>query len=159
MRGAGQRRDSQPCGLTMTDIVSPAERARIMSKIRSRGNKSTELRLIALLKEMGVKGWRRGYPVKGKPDFVFLNYKIAIFTDGCFWHGHGCRVAKPQTRSDYWTKKISRNMERDKKVTKMFESRGWLVIRVWECEFRHKAAEARKKLGWLRALLDESPQD
>ena len=133
----------------MTDIVSPDERSRIMGKVRSRGNKSTELRLIALFRELGIKGWKRNYPVKGKPDFVFLRKRIAVFVDGCFWHGHHCRNLKPATNSEYWTKKIARNMERDRAIVALFEARGWRVIRVWECELRRKGAEAKKKLSEL----------
>lgn len=138
----------------MTDIVSKDERSRIMGKVRSSGNKSTEMRLIALFRELGIKGWKRNYPVKGKPDFVFLRKKIAVFADGCFWHGHHCRNLSPATNPDYWKRKIARNMERDRAVVALFESRGWRVIRIWECELRHKGAEAKKKLRDLMAPRD-----
>lgn len=75
----------------MADIVSREVRSNIMKKVASKGNKSTELKLITLFKENNIKGWRRQYPVKGHPDFVFLKQKVAIFVDGCFWHGHDCR--------------------------------------------------------------------
>ena len=77
-------------GDILSDVFSVAARSEIMRKIKSKGNKSTELRLISLFKEFGITGWRRNYPVKGRPDFVFLNRRIAIFVDGCFWHGHEC---------------------------------------------------------------------
>lgn len=67
-----------------------------MSRVRSKNNKSTELKLIQIFKENGITGWRRNYKVKGHPDFVFLDKKIAIFVDGCFWHGHDCRNTRPQ---------------------------------------------------------------
>ncbi len=66
----------------MSDIFEPEKRSAIMSKVRSKGNNSTELRLIKYFKENNIRGWRRGYKVKGHPDFVFIKYKIAIFVDG-----------------------------------------------------------------------------
>lgn len=106
-----------------------------MSKVRSKGNKSTELKLIKYFKENDIHGWRRGYPVKGHPDFVFVDKKIAIFVDGCFWHGHDCRNTRPSDNAEFWQKKRERNMLHDKEITELFEARGWTVIRIWECEF------------------------
>lgn len=87
---------------------------------------------------MGIKGWRRNYPVAGHPDFVFPKLKVAVFVDGCFWHGHNCRNLKPSNNSEYWEKKIKYNIEHDKKVTASFEKRGWKVLRIWECELKKK---------------------
>lgn len=66
-------------------------------------------------------GWRRNYPVKGHPDFVFLDKKIAIFVDGCFWHGHDCRNTRPSDNAEYWNKKRERNIRHDNEVTALFE--------------------------------------
>jgi DNA mismatch endonuclease (patch repair protein) len=107
-----------------------------MSKVRSRGNKSTELRLIALFRKNGIIGWKRSYSVKGNPDFVFLKKKVAIFVDGCFWHGHDCRNTRPKNNEEYWRKKRLRNMARDQKIADLFKTRGWTVLRIWECELR-----------------------
>ena len=63
-----------------------------MRKVKSKKNKSTELRLIDIFKQNGITGWKRNYPVKGHPDFVFLKEKVAVFVDGCFWHGHDCQI-------------------------------------------------------------------
>jgi DNA mismatch endonuclease, patch repair protein len=60
-----------------------------MAAVRSRGNKDTELKLIAILRGYHIKGWRRHQPLPGKPDFLFRRYRLAVFVDGCFWHG--CR--------------------------------------------------------------------
>jgi DNA mismatch endonuclease (patch repair protein) len=109
-----------------------------MSKVRSKGNKSTELRLIEVFASRGIKGWRRNYPVKGHPDFVFPKKRIAVFVDGCFWHGHDCRNTRPKQNEDYWSAKRERNMAHDKAVTEEFEKRGWRVLRVWECELKKK---------------------
>ena len=128
--------------ISVADIYDPKKRFEIMGKIKSDRNKSTELRLIELFKRHHVTGWRRKYPVKGKPDFVFLSKKIAVFVDGCFWHGHDCRNTRPSEHQDFWDKKLKRNMARDKEVTEMFEARGWKVVRIWECELKKKNQEA-----------------
>ena len=93
----------------MTDIVDEQTRSYVMSRVRSTKNKSTELKLISIFKELNIKGWRRGSKLKGKPDFIFPKNKIAIFVDGCFWHGHECRKSIPQTNTDYWMTKIAKN--------------------------------------------------
>jgi DNA mismatch endonuclease (patch repair protein) len=109
-----------------------------MRKIKSNGNKSTELRLIRLFQENAIAGWRRRYPVIGRPDFVFLDKKIAIFVDGCFWHGHDCRNTRPKSNEEYWKKKREHNIQHDKFVKARFEARGWTVLRIWECELQKK---------------------
>lgn len=122
----------------MNDIFDKEERSEIMRKVKSKGNKSTELRLIKLLDENGITGWRRNYPVKGHPDFVFLEKKVAVFVDGCFWHGHDCRNTHPEDNKDYWKKKRERNIQHDKEINTQFISRGWTVLRIWECELKKK---------------------
>lgn len=126
-----------------------------MRSIKGKGNKSTELALISVFQEYGISGWRRGYSVKGHPDFVFIKARIAIFVDGCFWHGHDCRNTRPKDNEDFWSKKINVNVERDKTVTSMFESRGWTVLRIWECELKKKnRAELVKKLNHILKSQD-----
>lgn len=120
----------------MTDTFSKIERSAIMRKIKQNGNKTTEQKLIEIFKQKNIKGWRRHYKVKGKPDFVFLNSKIAVFADGCFWHGHHCRNIIPKQNAEYWNKKRQRNIDRDKRVNKLFEKRGWTVLRFWECQIK-----------------------
>ena len=120
----------------MADVFDDAQRSTVMSRVRSSGNKSTELRLIKLFKSEEITGWRRNYPVKGKPDFVFLKQRVAVFVDGCFWHGHDCRNTRPSDNAEYWKKKRERNIQHDIEVTGMFVSRGWTVLRIWECELK-----------------------
>lgn len=127
----------------MADVFDKSKRSEIMKKVRSKKNKSTELKLIELFKENNIHGWRRNYNVKGHPDFVFLDKRIAIFVDGCFWHGHDCRNTRPKDNEDYWTKKRERNMKHDKEVTEYFEARGWTVVRIWECELSRKNTSAK----------------
>ncbi len=122
----------------MPDVFEKDKRSEIMRHVRSKGNKSTELKLISIFRELGITGWRRGYPVKGHPDFVFLEKKIAFFVDGCFWHGHDCRNTRPTENEKYWNKKRERNIQHDAEITACFESRGWRVMRIWECELKKK---------------------
>lgn len=122
----------------MADVFSKEKRSQIMQRVKSSGNKSTEEKLIQYFSERNITGWRRHYNVKGHPDFVFLDKRIAIFVDGCFWHGHDCRNTKPNDNAEYWEKKRKRNMDHDRQITTLFEKRGWTVIRIWECELIKK---------------------
>ena len=120
----------------MADTFSKEERSSIMRKVMGKGNKSTEKKLIDIFKVYGIKGWRCNYPVKGKPDFVFPKLKIAVFADGCFWHGHHCRNIVPKQNAEYWDQKRQRNINRDNQVNKLFIERGWTVLRFWECDIK-----------------------
>lgn len=126
----------------MADVFDREKRSNIMLKVRSKGNKSTELKLIEIFRKEHITGWKRDYPVKGHPDFVFLNKKIAVFVDGCFWHGHDCRNTRPSDNQEYWQRKRERNIRHDKEITVLFESRGWRVLRIWECELKAKNRQA-----------------
>jgi len=103
-----------------------------MAQVKSAGNKSTETRMVAVLRKNGITGWRRSYPLPGKPDFTFPGLKVVVFVDGCFWHGHPTKCRLPKTNRAYWKKKIERNVARDRLVTRILKQRGWRVIRVWE---------------------------
>jgi DNA mismatch endonuclease (patch repair protein) len=130
----------------MTDTFSKEERSKIMRTVKSKGNKSTEIKLIQIFKERGIKGWRRNYKLFGKPDFAFPKSRIAVFVDGCFWHGHNCRNTKPSSNVEYWRKKIHRNIERDRAVTEYLNNKRWQVIRIWECELKKDELEKLKLL-------------
>jgi DNA mismatch endonuclease (patch repair protein) len=109
-------------------------RSALMSRIRSSRNKTTELKFAMLLRASKLKGWRRNYPLPGKPDFVFSASKLAVFVDGCFWHGHDCgRNLKPKRNAQAWRKKITGNRLRDRRVSRKLRALGWRVIRIWEC--------------------------
>ena len=131
----------------MTDIFTKQERSAIMKNVKSRGNKSTEQRLIEIFWQKKITGWRRSYPVYGKPDFVFREKKIALFADGCFWHGHYCRNIVPKQNSDYWNKKRQRNVDRDTKISALFEQRGWTVLRFWECDIKRASIDLNILMG------------
>ena len=122
----------------MADVFTKAKRSAVMALIRSRENRATELRLIALMREHGITGWRRSASVFGKPDFVFRRERVVVFVDGCFWHG--CPKPKhsplPKTRPEWWATKLGRNKDRDRLVTRTLRKAGWRVIRVWECDLK-----------------------
>jgi len=125
------------------DTVSPIERSRIMARVKSKGNKSTESAVVALLREARLSGWRRNYPLEGKPDFVFPQKRIALFVDGCLWHGcqKHCRI--PHTNRSYWIKKISTNKARDAKIVGILRVKGWVVIRIWEHEIKNRTVSRK----------------
>jgi len=123
------------------DTVKKSVRSRIMSKIRSKENRTTELFLRALLVRHGFRGWRvRPADVLGKPDFVFAKERIAIFVDGAFWHGAPDFKRFPKSRIEYWKPKIEGNRRRDKLVSSSLRHRGWAVLRFWDTDLRNDSA-------------------
>jgi len=122
----------------VADVFDKQTRSKIMSKVKSKNNKSTELKMIEYFKEIELKGWRRNYKLFGKPDFTFPKKRVVVFVDGCFWHGHNCRNLKPKQNKEYWEKKIQKNKERDKLVTETLTQKGWKVYRIWECQLKKK---------------------
>jgi len=109
-----------------------------MSRIRGRGNKDTELALAKLLRVHRVTGWRRNQRVFGRPDFVFNELKVAVFVDGCFWHGCPKHATKPRNNAAFWRKKLAANKARDQLVVRTLRRAGWRVLRVWEHELTWK---------------------
>ena len=124
----------------MADVFTKAKRSEVMSRIRGRGNKDTELALAKLFRAHRITGWRRSQPVFGKPDFVFPKLKLAIFVDGCFWHGCPKHATKPKNNRTFWRRKFSANKARDQIVTRTLRRAGWRVLRVWEHELARKSA-------------------
>ena len=137
----------------MSDTFSKDIRSKTMRAVKSKRNKSTELKLIEIFKKNKIKGWRRNYPILGKPDFVFLHNKIAVFTDGCFWHGHNCRNTTPSDNAEYWANKINRNKKRDEFVTSYLTQKGWKVIRFWECELNKNNYQKQTVDNFLIILI------
>jgi DNA mismatch endonuclease (patch repair protein) len=109
-------------------------RSRNMRAIASRGNRSTDLAMVSLLrKHRELSGWRRHAELPGTPDFVWRSKKVALIIDGCFWHGcESCYVA-PRTNRGCWTEKVDQNRRRDRRVARALRSLGWHVLRVREC--------------------------
>jgi DNA mismatch endonuclease, patch repair protein len=122
----------------MADFLTRLQRSERMSRIRSRGNKNTELALVELFRRHRITGWRRHQQMPGKPDFIFRKLRLAVFVDGCFWHAcpkHSCHVTKSGA---YWRKKLAVNQARDRLVTRSLRRRSWGVLRIWEHELSRK---------------------
>jgi DNA mismatch endonuclease, patch repair protein len=129
----------------MADVFSKAKRSLVMAAIRSKGNKNTELRLISILRANKITGWRRNQRLPGKPDFVFRRERLAVFVDGCFWHGCPLHGRKPGSNRKYWIGKLRRNEARDTEVKNNLRLAGWNVLRIWEHDLI-PAANALKKI-------------
>jgi DNA mismatch endonuclease (patch repair protein) len=124
-----------------------ARRSRNMRAIRSSGNKTTEGRLSSFLRAHGIRGWRSQPPhVLGKPDFVIKEKRLAIFVDGCFFHGCPKCGHIPRTNRAYWAAKITGNRLRDIATSKALRALGYRVIRVWECQLRKNPRRCLRRI-------------
>ena len=125
--------------------VAP-ERSRLMSAIRKRGNRSTELAFRLYLVRAGLRGWEmHASDIPGCPDFLFPEKRIAVFVDGCFWHGCPKHATKPANNRAFWKKKLAGNKTRDRLVNRTLRRAGWRVIRIWECNLaKHPEASIRQ---------------
>ena len=120
-------------------------RTRIMRSNKSHGNVSTELTLMRLFRFSGISGWRRGIEIAGRPDFVFKHQRLAVFIDGCYWHGCKCRRLPKKNRL-YWQQKFISNQTRDRRVTRDLRNQGWIVIRIWEHELKKRPEHVLKRM-------------
>jgi DNA mismatch endonuclease (patch repair protein) len=185
----------------MADVFSKQKRSEVMSRIRSRGNKNTELALAKLFRQNKIIGWRRHVQIRGRdgplgrprpqriegrhercqirvpavrgrrltprsatgtarrtvptfrvrPDFVFPKIKLAVFVDGCFWHGCPQHGTQPKGNRAFWKNKFARNKARDVLVNQSLRRANWRVVRLWEHELAKKN-EARLLRRIQRAL-------
>lgn len=129
----------------MADVLTPAQRKLNMSRIQGK-NTGPEVKLRKLLFAEGIRGYRIHFNLPGKPDIVFTKKKIVIFIDGCFWHKCSVCFQEPDTRKEFWMKKIQSNVDRDKKVNEQLRSEGWTIIRIWEHDVRKKPEDAVKMI-------------
>jgi len=129
-------------------------RSQLMARIGSRSNQTTDATLARLLRQYRLRGWRRQGTMIGKPDFIWPDRKIALFVDGCFWHGHNCRNLTPATNASAWSEKLARNRKRDRNVTRRLHQIGWRVIRIWECSL---SKSPRRCLARIERALTKSP--
>lgn len=115
------------------DKVSKQTRSEIMAKVHSRNNRSTELKLRGSLAGSGISGYKLNVKnLPGVPDFVFPKEKVAIFVDGCFWHGCPSCYRRPHSSRKYWDEKVKHNMKRDRNNRRILREMGWTPIRIWE---------------------------
>src|SRR5258706_14841116 len=120
----------------MSDIYSKTKRSEIMSRVRGRRNLATEIALARLFRRYGIVGWRRRSSLIGRPDFVFPAHRLAVFVDGCFWHGCPQHGGQPRTNRRFWRRKLAGNKSRDYRVTALLTALGWGVLRIWQHELR-----------------------
>jgi DNA mismatch endonuclease, patch repair protein len=154
----------------MTDVFTKAKRSEVMSRIRSRGNRDTELALARLLRANKIAGWRRHFEIRGRavlprgpniraaqqrrpavkfrvrPDFVFARLKLAVFVDGCFWHGCPRHATQPKNNRGFWRKKLSANKRRDRRVNRVLRRDGWRVLRIWECALQKRPQSCLQRI-------------
>jgi DNA mismatch endonuclease (patch repair protein) len=138
----------------MPDVFTKAKRSEVMSRIRGHGNKDTELALIKVFRLHRMTGWRRHQPVFGKPDFVFSAVRVAVFVDGCFWHGCPEHSAMPRNNRVFWAKKLAANKARDRLVTRTLRRAGWRVVRIWEHDLTKRASACVTR---IKAALKAGP--
>lgn len=115
-----------------------------MARVRSRGNRSTEIRLIEIFRKHGIKGWRRHPSLFGSPDFVFPEARVAVFVDGCFWHACPLHGRIPDQNRDFWKAKLERNKRRDRLVRRTLKNLDWRVMRLWQHDLRHPEVVVRR---------------
>ena len=119
----------------MADTLSPEDRSKRMSLIRSKNTK-IEVKVRKYLFSQGYRFRINDKRYAGHPDIVLPKYKTIVFIHGCFWHNHlNCKIAHiPKSNTNFWVEKINRNVANDKKHVDALEAEGWKVITLWECE-------------------------
>ncbi|MDH4185888.1 MAG: very short patch repair endonuclease [Nitrospira sp.] len=140
----------------MADVFSKNKRSKIMAAVRSSGNKKTEKFIERLFRRNGIVGWRRQLSLPGKPDFAFRQGRLALFVDGCFWHGCSKHCRIPVSNHNYWLQKIARNCARDKDVARQLRGGGWRVLRFWEHDLSNES-RLLTRLARVLAKYDPSP--
>ncbi len=151
----------------MADVYTRAERSALMAKVRGRGNLTTEEALAKVFRSEGWSGWRRQRRIGGRarggrfrvrPDFVFAALRLAVFVDGCFWHGCPRHGTRPRGNAAFWRAKFRRNRERDRRDSRNLRRAGWKVLRLWEHALKPKARAALlAKLRKVFAQARKSP--
>ncbi|MEN6511770.1 MAG: very short patch repair endonuclease [Chloroherpetonaceae bacterium] len=138
----------------MSDFISKKKRSELMSKIKSQNTK-LELDFLKLLSAklypMGYRYRKHYRGIYGVPDVVFVAPKVAIFIDSEFWHGYQFDKNKKFLKTDFWLKKITRNIARDKEVNKKLKKEGWKVLRFWESRIKK---QPEKVLSSIMEILD-----
>jgi DNA mismatch endonuclease (patch repair protein) len=132
-------------------------RSRGMRAIRSKGNRTTERKLRALLVRHGFRGWvMHPKNLTGTPEFFFAEPRLAVFTDGCFWHGCPQCYRVPKTNRPFWERRIEMNRARDQRVNTRLTETGVRVLRFWEHELRQDPATCVQR---IRSTINVELQD
>lgn len=142
---------SPPYSTNCDDLPPTAARSRLMGRVRHRGT-APELVLRRTLWAAGLRYRLNSKPrLPGTPDLLFPSHKIAVFVDGCFWHGCPLHGSCPKTREAFWEAKITRNQARDLAVDKALATMGWSVLRLWEHEIKTNLKECVERIRAVRA--------
>lgn len=115
-----------------------SEAATKIGKANRRTDTKPEIRLRSALHRLGLR-FRKDHlvrcgPTRVRPDIVFTRSRVAVFVDGCFWHGCPIHQQVPKRNRDYWVPKLGANVERDRRVDAALTAEGWFVVRIWEHE-------------------------
>ncbi len=116
----------------MPDVMTPEQRSRCMAHIRGRDT-GPEIRLRQALWKAGMR-YRVRSRLTGRPDIIFPKPRIAVFVDGCFWHGCPQHAVRPASNRAFWDRKLERNRARDAAINDLLTQDGWRVVRIWEHE-------------------------
>lgn len=123
----------------MIDIFSKEKRSAVMARIKSEDT-TPEKKVRCVLFSEGYRFRLHQKNLPGKPDIVLKKHMAVIFVNGCFWHGHACRIGsgerKPKSNAKYWNDKLAKNISRDRANKKILRKKGWNVITIWECQTR-----------------------
>jgi DNA mismatch endonuclease, patch repair protein len=145
------------------DVHRPSVRSKNMRAIRNRDTKP-EMFIRRALHAIGFRFRLNVAALPGTPDLLFPKYRAVIFVHGCFWHGHHCHMFKvPETRKEFWVKKIENNILRDAVTRQQLLDAGWRVAIVWECALRGKHRMTADTLissltAWLTDITNESAE-
>jgi DNA mismatch endonuclease (patch repair protein) len=139
----------------MADVLTPEQRRLNMSRIRG-GNTKPEKLLRSALHVEGLRFRIHRRDLPGCPDIVFSRARLAVFVDGCFWHGCPEHAVKPKTNAEFWADKLRRNKLRDRKVARVLKQQGWNVVRFWEHEVERDIAGAVRTIAQRLVGRDQS---
>lgn len=140
----------------MADVVSSAQRSRMMAGIRG-ANTTPERFVRSMLHKEGLRFRLHDRKLPGKPDIVLPRWRTVVLVHGCFWHGHNCHLFKlPGTRRDFWRSKIEGNRTNDSRTINMLKRAGWKVAIIWECALKgrarlHPRAVQRRLAAFVRS--------
>jgi len=129
----------------VVDNLSREKRSKVMSSIRGKDTRP-ELAIRKLLWKKGIRYRKHDRTVYGTPDISNKSRKVAVFIDGCFWHGCNRCYKEPTTNVEFWRNKINRNKERRRKVKWRLKNLGWNVIELWEHQIVKNPATAAEKI-------------
>jgi DNA mismatch endonuclease (patch repair protein) len=132
------------------DVFSKQDRSALMSRIRSK-NTQPELIVRSILHRLGYRFRLHVKHLQGRPDIVLHRHRKIVMVQGCFWHGHTCKLAShPKTNQSYWNPKIRRNRSRDRAAIRALAANGWSVLEVWECQIREGKGIVEKLQAFMR---------